>query len=104
LQAVISAQVIAEVSAVLYRQFGVKDTTRHVAGMLSYKLRVQPVTAEIVRLAAEYSRDFRILPYDGIHVATAVAAKVEEIVSADGELDRVKKLVRRVDPLDYGKE
>jgi predicted nucleic acid-binding protein len=72
--------------------------------MLSYRLRVQPVSTEIVRLAAEYARDFRILPYDGIHVATAVGMKVDEIVSADGELDRVGKLIRRTDPLDYVKE
>jgi predicted nucleic acid-binding protein len=80
-----------------------RDTTKHVAGMLSYRLRVQPVTAEVVRLAAEYSRDFRILPYDGIHVATAVGLKVDEIVSADTELDRVGKLIKRMDPLDYVK-
>lgn len=72
--------------------------------MLSYRLRVQPVTAEIVRLASEYSRDYHILPYDGVHVATAVALQVEEIASADKELDRVKKLVKRIDPLDYVKE
>jgi predicted nucleic acid-binding protein len=80
-----------------------KDTTKHVAGMLSYGLAVQPVTAAIVRQAVEYSRDFRILPYDGIHVATAVGLKVDEIASADGELDKVKKLIKRVDPLDYVK-
>jgi predicted nucleic acid-binding protein len=71
--------------------------------MLSYHLRVHPVTAEIVRLAAEYSRDFRILPYDGIHVATAVGTGADEIVSADRELDRVKKVVGRTDPLDYAR-
>lgn len=62
------------------------------------------MTAEIVRLASEYSRDYHILPYDGVHVATAVALQVEEIASADKELDRVKKLVKRIDPLDYVKE
>jgi predicted nucleic acid-binding protein len=101
LDGVISIQVIAEVSAVLYRQFGISDTTRHVAGMLSYRLRVQPVTTEIVRIAAEYSRDYHILPYDGIHVATAIALKAEKIASADRELDRVSKLIERMDPLEY---
>jgi predicted nucleic acid-binding protein len=91
------------VAGVLYRQFGMRDTTKHVAGMLSYRLRVHPVTAEVVRLAAEYSRDFRILPYYGIHVATAVDLKVDEIASADRELDRVKKLIKRMDPLQYVK-
>ena len=101
MEAVISVQVIAEVSGVLFRQFGVRDTTKYVAGILSYRLKVHPVTAEIVRLAAGYSRDFRILPYDGIHVATAVVGKADEIASADRELDRVKRLVGRLDPLEY---
>jgi len=43
------------------------------------------------------------LPYDGIHVAIAVDLKIEEMTSADRELDRVKKLVKRMDPLDYVK-
>jgi predicted nucleic acid-binding protein len=72
--------------------------------MLSYRLTVQPVTAAIVRSAAEYSRDFHILPYDGIHVATAVGLKVDKIASADRELDKVKKLITRMDPLDYVRE
>ena len=32
MEAVVSAQVLAEVSGVLYRQFGLADTTKHVAG------------------------------------------------------------------------
>ncbi len=103
MDAVISAQVLTEVSGVLYRQFEMKDTTRHISGVLSYRLKVQPVTAEIVRLAAEYSRDFRILPYDGIHLATAVGSGASVIISADRELDRARKLMKRKDPLDYVK-
>jgi predicted nucleic acid-binding protein len=102
-EALISAQVLSEVSGVLYRQYGMKDTTKHVAGMLSYRLRVHPVTAEMVRAAAEYSRDFGILPYDGIHIATAVNFGAAEIISADRELDKAKKVILRKDPLDYSK-
>jgi len=97
----ISVQVLAEVSAVLFRQYRMKDTTRHLSGILSYRLKIEPVTSEIVRRAADYSKEFGIPPYDGIHVATALRLGIGEIVSADGELDRVKRLVRRTDPLDF---
>lgn len=100
LDAVISAQVLAEVAGVLYRQFRVRDITRYVGGMLSYRLKVLPVTAEIVRVAAEYSKEFRILPYDGIHIATAISSGADQILSADRELDRVK-MIKRLDPLDF---
>ncbi len=101
IEAVISTQVLAEVAGVLYGQFGVRDTTRYVAGILSYRLRVRPVTSEVIRLAAEHSRDYQILPYDAIHVVTALGSKVDEMISADKEMDRVKRLVKRRDPLDY---
>jgi predicted nucleic acid-binding protein len=70
--------------------------------MLSFHLKVPPVMSEIVRLAAQLSKDFEILPYDGIHVATAVSLGADEIVSADAELDKAK-VISRTDPLDYAK-
>jgi predicted nucleic acid-binding protein len=53
-------------------------------------------------MAAQLSKDFKILPYDGIHVATAVNLGVAEIISADAELDKAK-VITRIDPLDYAK-
>jgi predicted nucleic acid-binding protein len=102
LAAVISVQVVAEAAGVLHRQFKLRDTTRHVEGILSYRLKVQPVTSEVVRLAAQFSKDFHILPYDGIHVAAAVSLGVEEVIPADKELDKAK-VVTRIDPLEYAR-
>ena len=100
LEAIISVQVVSEVSGVLYRSFGVKDTTKYVDTILSYPIQVIPVSTEIIRMAAVYSRDWNILPYDGIHTATAMSENAEAILSADKGLDKVKPL-RRLDPLSY---
>ena len=100
LEAVISVQVLSEVAGVLYQQYRVKDPTEHVAAVLSYPMKIVDVTPDIVIRAAEYSRDYGILPYDGIHIASALSSLVTEILSADKELDKVS-IIRRVDPLEF---
>jgi predicted nucleic acid-binding protein len=100
LEAVISVQVLSEVANVLYRRFGIRDTVNHVGAILSYPLKVIDLTPDIVLRAAEYSRDYGILPYDGIHVASALSSFVTEILSADKELDKVG-IVKRIDPLEF---
>lgn len=102
LEAVISVQVLSEVAGVLYQQYRVKDLTKHVTAILSYPMEIVDVTPDIVLRAAEYSRDYNILPYDGIHVASALSSLVTEILSADKELDRVD-IIKRVDPLKFGR-
>jgi len=99
-KAAISVQVLSEVAGVLYQQFGVKDTVGHITAILSYPLEVIDLTPDIVVRGAEYSRDYGILPYDGIHVATALGQMVKKILSADRELDKVT-IVERVNPVDY---
>ena len=100
LEAAISVQVLSEVAGVLYQQFGVKDTVGQIEAILSYPLELIDVTPDIVLRAAEYSRDYGILPYDGIHVASALGRMTKEILSADGELDKVAAITR-IDPLEF---
>ncbi|MGI0084012.1 MAG: type II toxin-antitoxin system VapC family toxin [Nitrososphaerales archaeon] len=100
LEATISIQVACEVSGVLYKSYGIRDTTKYVDAVLSYRMEIFPVTSEIVRSAASYAKEFKILPYDGIHIATAKEADCDFILSADRELNR-QHVMRRVDPLDY---
>jgi predicted nucleic acid-binding protein len=100
LKAAISVQVLSEVAGVLHQQFGVKDTVEHIVAIISYPLEVIDLTPDIVVRGAEYSRDYGILPYDGIHVATALNQMIKKILSADKELDKVP-FIERVDPLDY---
>lgn len=100
LEVVISVQVLSEVTNVLYQRFGIRDTVNHISAILSYPLKVIDLTPDIVLRAAEYSRDYGILPYDGIHVASALSFFGAEILSADKELDKVG-IVRRIDPLKF---
>lgn len=100
LEAVISVQVLSEVAGVLYQQYRVKNPTKHVAAILSYPMRIVNVTPDIVLRAAEYSRDYGILSYDGIHVASAASSLVTDVLSADRELDKVG-IIKRVDPLKF---
>jgi predicted nucleic acid-binding protein len=100
LEAVVSTQVIAEISSVLYRTYAIRDTTKYVDAALSYRMKVIPVTSDIVRSGAAYAKEYRILPYDGIHLATAKENSCSEILSADKELDQ-QDLVQRADPRDY---
>lgn len=99
LKAIISAQVLSEVAGVLYQQYR-EDPTKHVVAVLSYPVKIVDVTPDIVLRAVEYSRDYGILPYDGIHVASAVSSLVTEVLSADKELDKVD-IIKRIDPLRF---
>jgi predicted nucleic acid-binding protein len=100
LNSMISIQVCSEVAGVLYRSYNIRDTTKYVDAILSYRIEAIPVTSEIVRSAASLASEFKILPYDGIHIATAKEASCEAIISADKELDR-QSVVNRIDPLNY---
>jgi predicted nucleic acid-binding protein len=77
----ISTQVLSEVAGVLYQRYHVRDPTLQLRALLSYPMRIVDVTPEIVLRAAEYARDYGILPYDGIHVAAALSLLVDEILS-----------------------
>jgi predicted nucleic acid-binding protein len=102
LEAVAFVQVLSEIAGGLSQQYRVKDPTGPLRAVLSYPMKIVDVTPDILIRAAEYSRDYRILPYDGIHVASAVSSLATEILSADEELDKVD-VVKRVDPLEFEK-
>jgi len=100
LEAAISTQVLGEITGVLYSQYKVKDTTSQLNAVLSYPIDVYIIHPDVIRVAAEYARDYGITPYDGIHVASAVENNVKEIVSADREFDKVET-IRRIDPIEF---
>ncbi len=101
LRGAISTQILSEISGVLFKCFGIRDTTAHLDAVLSYPLEIILVTPDLIRLGAEYSRDYGISPYDSIHIAVAIRY-ADNILSADKELDKVP-FVKRVDPLKYGR-
>lgn len=99
-KAIISTQVLTEIIGVLYRQYKVKDTSDQLNAILSYPVNVFLVTPDIIRKASEYARDYKILPYDAIHIAILTNQAISKIVSADKEFDKIE-FIQRVDPLDY---
>jgi hypothetical protein len=52
----------------------------------------------IIKRAAEY--DFNVSGVNFVHIASMELNLVQEIISADKELDKVT-LIKRMDPLDY---
>lgn len=100
LEAAISTQVLGEVAGVLYSKYKVKDTTSQLNAVLSYPIDIYIIHPDVIRVAAEYARDYDITPYDGIHIALAIEHNVRDIISADKELDKVE-LIRRIDPTKF---
>jgi len=100
MKAAISTQVLGEVAGVLYSKYKVKDTISQLNTVLSYPIDIYIVHPDVIRVAAEYARDYDITPYDGIHIAVAVEHNVRDIISADKELDKVE-LIRRIDPTRF---
>ena len=103
LRTAISTQVLSEIAGVLYSKYKVKDTTSQLNAVLSYPIEIYLVHPDVIRVAAEYARDYGITPYDGIHIALAVEYNVRDMISADKELDKVE-LIRRIDPTELKHE
>lgn len=51
-----------------------------------------------IEKASEYSYDINGVDY--IHAATMEVNSIDEVISADEDLDKIKK-IKRIDPLDY---
>jgi predicted nucleic acid-binding protein len=64
--------------------------------MLNFpNLEIIPADREVVRSALQIIREYHLAPRDAIHAATAIAEKVDCIVSTDAHFDRVKELKRK---------
>ena len=64
--------------------------------MLNFpNLEIIPADREAVRSALQIIREYHLAPRDAIHAATAIAEKVDCIVSTDAHFDRVKELKRK---------
>jgi len=64
--------------------------------MLNFpNLEIIPADREAVRSALQIIREYHLAPRDAIHAATAIAEKVDFIVSTDAHFDRIKELKRK---------
>jgi predicted nucleic acid-binding protein len=59
-------------------------------------LEIVPVDRELALLALRLIQEHHLAPRDAIHAATAVADKVDVIVSTDAHFDKIKKPKRQL--------
>ncbi len=57
-------------------------------------LRLIDVSGELLSLALQLMRGYKLDPRDSIHAASAISANAEKIVSSDEDFDRVKEVQR----------
>ena len=101
LAAVSDAEVIQEITyrfqAIRRRQEGLKLAKE----FLSLMERILPITREDAARSLELQRTYSFLASrDALHVAVMLGAGLEQIVTADRHLDRIRE-VRRVDPSSF---
>jgi predicted nucleic acid-binding protein len=91
--------VLARINGVL-RKKGEKelDVKKNVDALLSLPIHWVDLSPVVIRKAAEYR--YPIAGADYVHLVSAELNGVEEVISADRELDKAGS-VKRIDPLDY---
>ena len=95
--AIASALIVAEVANTMRRAGRAKGMERVAAAMTSMPIRFYEVTDALALEGVRLARESDLSPFDGIHAATMLAAKVQTIVSTDTDFDRLGA-VRRIDP------
>ena len=58
-------------------------------------LELIPVSVELLQSALNLVKKYNLNPRDAIHAATAIAEKVDALVSTDADFDKVKELRRK---------
>ena len=100
LDAVTSVLTLIEVANAL-RKYGlgreVRDT---IDAILSLEMQLYELDEIDVRNAIEISENFKISPYDSVHVAIMKKAGVTQIISADKDFDKVTG-IERIDPEEF---
>ncbi|MEM2947848.1 MAG: type II toxin-antitoxin system VapC family toxin [Candidatus Bathyarchaeia archaeon] len=97
IKAVTSTLVIVELANAL-RKYGLSREVRAVVdAVFSLDIQVFEVDPLDVRIAAQIFDEFKISPYDCVHVAVMKKAGIEEIISADKDFDKIN-WIRRLDP------
>lgn len=97
LKAITSVLVIVELANAL-RKYGFGDEVREVIdAVFSLDTQIYEVDAIDVRNAAEIFDEFKISPYDCVHVAVMKKAGVVHILSTDKDFDEIA-WIKRLDP------
>ena len=100
LKAATSTLVIVELANAL-RKYGLSREVRAVVdAVFSLDIQIFEVDPLDVRVAAQIFEEFKISPYDCVHVAVMRRAGIEEIISADKDFDKIA-WIRRLDPKNF---
>ena len=74
------------------------DISKNIDAILSLPITWFDLDFLIIKKASEYT--YNVTGVDYIHIATMEINSVPEIISADGELDKIK-FIKRIDPKEY---
>ncbi|MGC8896275.1 MAG: type II toxin-antitoxin system VapC family toxin [Candidatus Bathyarchaeia archaeon] len=100
LRAATSTLVIVELANALSK-YGLSDEVKDVVdAIFSLNMSIFEVDPLDVRTAANVYDEFRISPYDCVHIAIMKRASIREIISADKDFDKIT-WIRRLDPKNF---
>ncbi|MFQ6074685.1 MAG: type II toxin-antitoxin system VapC family toxin [Candidatus Bathyarchaeia archaeon] len=95
-QASSSALTFDEVVWAVKRHRSLEDAIIAGEALLNLRgLKLVAVDGELLTLALDLIRGYRLDPRDSIHAASAISSKVEAMVSTDEHFDKIKGLQRR---------
>lgn len=100
LKAATSTLVIVELANAL-RKYGLTDEVKDVVdAIFSLNINILDFDSLDVRTAARVYDEFKISPYDCVHVAIMRKVGIAEIISADKDFDKIS-WIKRLDPKNF---
>ena len=91
--------VLTKINRLLIKQKKIPlDIKENIDAILSLPITWFDLDFHTIKKASEYS--YNVTGVDYIHIATMEINSIEEVISADGELDKVK-FIKRIDPREY---
>jgi predicted nucleic acid-binding protein len=95
-QAITSALTLDEVYWEVKKNRGMDKALETAEAMLNFpNLEIISADREVISSALQIIRQYHLTPRDAIHASTAIAEKVDTIVSTDADFDKVKELRRK---------
>ncbi len=85
-----------EVVYSIKKHFGLEFSLKEGKNLLNMpNLQFAEVDKNIIFLAQKIMEKYKIKPRDAIHIATALASNINEIISDDKDFDKIKEIKRK---------
>ncbi len=97
--AYVSSIILLEVANAL-KKFRIEDIQTKIKAIVSLPISLIEVETKDILDAIDLANKYDISPYDATHIIAMRKAKIETIISADKDFDRVN-LIKRIDPRNY---